>query len=111
MSALKIVGGANDNYALYIGLVDGLKVMRSDPAPYVNDATGTIQLIDATGAAIGSEQSWSYIAGSNGDYYAMFDETYSLTAGDVISARVVMSTPGGLNLDRTYSGITVVAGN
>ncbi len=64
---------------------------------YINNATVTVTLADASGTAV-SGQSWPatlpYVNGSNGDYRATLEDTLSLSENSTYVARVTVLANG-----------------
>jgi len=66
-----------------------------DTFSYVNDAAVVCTLVDAAGADVSGEP-WpltlSYEDGSNGDYSGTIDEGLSVTAGDLLTAKITATS-------------------
>lgn len=96
----------NGNYHIVYGLIDGttqflLDGLTKNPNPtYVNNATGTLQVLDKTGTpqVIGAAGATSvpatYIANSNGDYIFAITAVFDPPVGPGYKMVVDLTAPG-----------------
>jgi hypothetical protein len=94
----------NNQYVELDGMLDGTTKYLGDgvtlnPNPtYINNATGTFNVNDPTGALVanGGPITLNYIAGSNGDYRGLLTNAFNpATLGQGYTIKVDLTAPGG----------------
>lgn len=88
----------NDQYVEFDGLIDGT---TQGPTPtYINNATGTLQVLDSTGtpvvvgAASATSVPMNYVSSSNGNYRGLIQEQFNPPLGDGYTVVVDLSVAG-----------------
>lgn len=89
----------NNQYFEVLGLIDGT---THDPSPtYINDATGTIAVINAAdeqqiiGDSDAKKLTLEFVTGSNGNYRALITKDFIAKPGVKYWAIVDLTTPEG----------------
>lgn len=97
----------NNQVVELFGLIDGTTRLLPDgvtvnPSPtYMNNASGTAKVLDATGAAVvigpasATQVSSVYVAGTNGDYTFLITKDFVAAVGEGYTIVLDLSTPGG----------------
>ena len=96
----------NNQYYELDGLVDAT-TLNETPPTYINNATGTVKILDSTGATIESA-ALLYVAGSNGVYRG-FITGFDDALGRGYTIVVDLTTPGGGVYHRELLAESVIA--
>lgn len=101
--ALKLYADVNSNIIIFSGLRNGFDLFNNVADPYVNDASGTVQLLDSNEIDLGfTTPAFTYISGSDGDYYVQVPDDWTLSPGVSYKGRVRLTAGDGLELDGIY---------